>query len=294
MRQMKYIGILMAVIMAAASMITGNTERIVRAEEVNVQVAQADEMSAIENVVESWMVPVYADELIDGQYMIEADSSSSMFRVEDCILTVADGQMTAQMTMSGKGYLKVYMGTGAEAVKASEEEYISFEETEDGRHMYEIPVEALDSGISCTAFSKNRQKWYDRTLVFKSATLPPEAFKNIEMTTPDSLNLENGSYTVEVSLDGSGKAVVASPTKLYVEDGLVMAEIVFGTSNYDYVITGDEKCSLLNEEGNSTFLIPVIGFDYSFPLIADSVALGKPREVYYTIRFDSSTIKMEQ
>lgn len=293
MKRMKYIGILAAASIAAASMITGSTSTVVFAEEMDVLVAQANEMSAIEEVVESWMVPVYPEELVDGQYEIEVESSSAMFHIEECILTVAEGQMTAQMKMSGKGYLYVYMGTGAEAVQSSEEEYISFKEAEDGRHIYEIPVEALDSGIFCTAFSKNRGKWYDRTLLFKSATLPPEAFKNLEITTADSLNLENGTYTVEVSLEGAGKAVVASPTDLYVEDGLAMAEIVFGSSNYDYVIAGDEKCSLLNKEGNSTFLIPVEGFDYNFPIIADSIALGKPREISYTIRFDSSTIKQK-
>ena len=293
MKRMKYIWILAAVSIAAASMIAGSTGTVVFAEEMDVLVAQANEMSAIEEVVESWMVPVYPEELVDGQYEIEVESSSAMFHIEECILTVAEGQMTAQMKMSGKGYLYVYMGTGAEAVQSSEEEYISFKEAEDGRHIYEIPVEALDSGISCTAFSKNREKWYDRTLAFLSASLPPEAFKNLEITTADSLNLENGTYTIEVSLEGAGRAVVTSPTDLYVEDGLAMAEIVFGSSNYDYVIAGDEKCSLLNKEGNSTFLIPVEGFDYNFPIIADSIALGKPREISFTIRFDSSTIRQK-
>lgn len=292
MNRMKYMWTLTALCITVISMTAGSMVDTVRAEGA-AQVAEISEMASVEDVVKSWMVPVYPEELVDGQYKIDVDSSSAMFRVEECILTVEDGQMTAQMTMSGKGYLKVYMGTGAEAVQSSEEEYISFKEAEDGRHIYEIPVESLDSGISCTAFSKKREKWYDRTLVFKAASLPPEAFKNLEITTADSLNLENGTYTVEVSLEGAGRAVVASPTDLYVEDGLVMAEIVFGSSNYDYVIAGDEKCSLLNEEGNSAFLIPVEGFDYSFPIIADSIALGKPREISYTIRFDSSTIKQK-
>lgn len=256
------------------------------------QVAQAGEMTTIEEVVQDWMVPIYPDELNDGTYEIEVDSSSSMFSVDECVLTVADGQMTARMTMGGKGYLKVYMGTGAEAVQASEEEYISFEEAEDGRHIYEVPVEALDCGIACTAFSKNREKWYDRTLVFKAATLPLSAYKNPDLTTLEDLDLEDGTYTVEVSLQGgAGKTQVESPAELYVEGGLVMAEIVFGSSNYDYVIVDGEKCSLLNEEGNSAFLIPVAGFDYDLPITADSIALGKPREIDYKIRFDSPTIE---
>lgn len=297
MNRMKYIGVLVALGVFGVSAAANETENIETSTDAFTaeQVAQTGEMATIENVVEDWMVPVYPEELNDGIYEVEVDSSSSMFSVEECSLTVSGGQMTALMTMGGKGYLKVYMGTGAEAIQASEEEYISFEEADDGRHTYEVPVEALDYGIACTAFSKNREKWYDRTLVFKADTLPLEAFKNPEFTTLEELKLENGTYTVEVSLEGgSGKTVVASPAELYVEDGLAMAEIVFGSSNYDYVIIDGEKCSLLNEEGNSAFLIPVAGFDYKLPITADSIALGTAREISYTIRFDSTTISRVQ
>lgn len=294
MKRVKYIGLLAVCCILGVSAAAAETENSETAADSAAagQVAQAGEMAAIEDVVEDWMVPIYPDELNDGTYEIETESSSSMFSIVDCVLTVTDGQMTARMTMGGKGYLKVFMGTGAEAVQASEEEYISFEEAEDGSHVYEVPVEALDCGIACTAFSKSREKWYDRTLVFKSARLPFSAWKNPSLTTLEELDLEDGTYTVEVSLQGgAGKTKVESPAKLYVEGGLVMAEIVFGSSNYDYVIVDGEKCSLLNEEGNSSFLIPVAGFDYDFPITADSVALGKPREIDYTIRFDSSAIE---
>lgn len=255
------------------------------------QVAAKSEMSAIQDVVEDWMVPIYADELQNGTYEIEVDSSSTMFKAEECVLTVNDGKMSAVMTMGGKGYLKIFMGTGEEAVEADEASYISYVEDEDGRHTYEVPVEALDSGISCAAYSKNREKWYDRTLVFRSSSLPLSAFKNLDWTTLEELGLENGTYTVDVKLEGgSGKTQVESPAKLYVENGLVMAEIVFQSSNYDYVVVDGEKSFLLNEEGNSSFLIPVAGMDYPFPIIADSIALGSPREIDYTITFASSSI----
>lgn len=259
------------------------------------QVAAKSEMSAIQDVVEDWMVPVYADELQDGTYEIEVDSSSTMFKAEECVLTVNDGKMTAVMTMGGKGYLKIFMGTGEEAVEADEASYISYVEAEDGRHTYEVPVEALDSGIFCAAYSKNREKWYDRTLVFRSSSLPLSAFKNLDWTTLEELGLENGTYAVDVKLEGgSGKTQVESPAKLYVEDGLVMAEIVFQSSNYDYVVVDGEKSFLLNEEGNSSFLIPVAGMDYPLPIIADSIALGTPREIDYTITFASSTIEKSE
>lgn len=254
------------------------------------QVAQSNEMAEKEEVVQDWMVPVYADELKNGSYEIQAASSSSMFYVEECVLTVKDGTMTAVMTMGGQGYLKVYMGTGEEAVVASEEEYIPFVEREDGRHTYEVPVEALDCGIACTAFSKNRQKWYDRTLVFEASSLPLEAFQEPRWTTPESLELEDGSYTIEVALEGFGKAQVESPAALYISEGEAEAEIVFGSSNYDYVLVNDVKYELWDTEGNSAFRIPVTGFDYNIPIVADSIALGTPREIAYILKFDSATI----
>ena len=292
MRKKKYTAILaLCGVFALNALVMTSLPVSVFAEE-SAQVADTSEMTTIEDVVEDWMVPIYADELNDGVYEVDVASSSSMFSVKECTLTVKDGEMTAVMTMGGKGYLKVYMGTGAEAVQAAEEDYIPFVEAEDGRHTYEIPVEALDAGISCTAYSKSREKWYDRTLVVQSTSLPLSAFKNLDMTTLEDLNLEDGTYLVEVSLEGgSGKTKLESPTELYVEDDMCMAQITFGSSNYDYVIVDDEKCFLLSEEGNSAFLIPVIGFDYNLPIVADSVALGKPRELEYTIRFDSATIQ---
>ena len=111
------------------------------------------------DVVEDGMTPVYADELADGVYPVEVDSSSSMFQVTACALTVKDGAMRAVMTMKGTGYLTLYMGTGQEAAGAAEADYIPFVENADGTHSFEVPVKALDMGIDCSAFSKKKEKW---------------------------------------------------------------------------------------------------------------------------------------
>lgn len=256
------------------------------------QVAQISEMAAAEDVVKDWMIPITGEELKDGIYEIQVSSSSAMFEVEECELTVKNGVMTAVMTMSGTGYLKVYMGTGEEAVATSEDAYIPFKEREDGRHTYEVPVDALDSGIACTAYSRRREKWYDRILVFEASSLPDEAFTDVRWTTIEELGLADGNYLIHVSLGGaSGKTKVESPAVLEVKDGHAFAEIVFGSANYDYVLIDDEKYELINTEGNSAFRIPVKGFDYDIPIVADSIALGTPREIDYTLFFDSATMK---
>lgn len=292
--KMRYRRMLAVCILLTASFTVNAAETETLTEETNTEVAEVasvNEMAAIQNVVKDDMVPVYPEELKDGTYEIQVDCSSEMFVIEECRLTVENGNMYALLTMGGKGYLKVYPGTGLEAIQASEDDYISYMEAEDGRHMFEIPVEALDCGIACSAFSKNREKWYDRTLVFLASSLPLSAFKNLDMETVETLQLDDGVYRVEVRLEGgSGKAKVESPATLYVEDGLAMAEITFGSANYDYAIVDGEKCYILNEEGNSAFLIPVAGFDYHLPITVDSIALGNPRELDYTLYFDSDTI----
>lgn len=243
-------------------------------------------------VVEEGMTPIYAGAIKDGVYEISVDSSSNMFKITSCQLAVENGIMRAKMTMGGTGYLKLYMGTGEEAVKASEQEYIPYVEHEDGTHSFEVPVEALDMGIDCSAFSKKKEKWYDRELVFRSDSLPADAFKESVMVTAESLKLEDGIYTANVTLGGgSGKASVESPAKLRVENGKVIATIVWGSANYDYMKVDGEKYELINTEGNSTFEIPVAGFDRRLPVIADTIAMSQPHEIEYTLTFDSATLE---
>ena len=69
-------------------------------------------------------VPVFGDKVENGTYPIEVESSSSMFRVVKASLTVEDGDMEAVLTLSGTGYLKLYMGTGDEANRSSEGSHI--------------------------------------------------------------------------------------------------------------------------------------------------------------------------
>lgn len=123
--------------------------------------------------------PVTGEHLNPGTYNgIEVSSSSSMFKIVDCVLTVnEDGTMSAVLTLSGKGYGKLFMGTGAEAEKADETAYIPFVENPDGKYTYTVPVNAFDTPIDCAAFSIKKEKWYERVIEFSSSSLPIEAFK---------------------------------------------------------------------------------------------------------------------
>lgn len=255
-------------------------------------VAGSSEMTTRETVGEAGMTPVYADMLNDGVYDITVDSSSSMFRIVACQLTVADGEMTARMTMSGTGYLYVYMGTGEEASAASAADYIAFEADETGAHTYTVPVSALDAAVSCAAFSKSKEMWYDRELLFRADSLPIEALKEELRVTAQSLGLQDGTYTVDAVLSGgSGRTSIESPAVLRVQDGTVYATVVFSSPNYDYMIVDGEKYLTVNESGNSAFEIPVAAFDRPLAVKADTVAMSQPYEIDYTLQFDASTLQ---
>lgn len=254
-------------------------------------VASAEEMIEANEVEEDWMVPIYGDELKDGAYDVKVDSSSAMFQIESAVLTVADGKMSAVLTMGGKGYLKLYMGTAQEAAQGAEEEMIPFVENEDGKHTFQVPVEALDEGIDCAAFSKRKEKWYGRKILFQSTSLPMDAFKELKVTTAEKLGLEDGIYLADAVLSGgSGRAGIESPAEITVEAGSAVIKVVFSSPNYDYMLVNGEEYRPVNTEGNSTFLIPMVGFDYNMPVTADTVAMGTPHEIDYTICVDSASI----
>ena len=263
--------------------------------QVSETVAATEETAEQQSVGTEGMTPVLASELRDGVYQIQVDSSSSMFRIEACELTVNDGSMTANMKMGGTGYLKLYMGTGEEAAKAPEEKMIPFEEAADGSHHFTVPVEALDKELDCAAFSKKKEKWYDRVLVFRADSLPADALTDAAQVTAESLGLADGCYTVEVSMEGgSGRVSVESPAKLVVKDQKAVAEVVWSSPNYDYMKVGEEKFLPVNQGGEtSVFEIPVTVFDRKMAVAADTTAMSTPHEIEYTLLFDSSSIKTE-
>ena len=106
------------------------------------------------------------------------------------------------------------------------------------------------------------------------------------------LNLEDGAYTIEVTLEGgSGKTTVESPAKMTVTGTEAAATIIFSSPHYDYVIADGEKYTPVNTEGNSAFEIPVTAFDFKVPVTADTIAMSTPHEIDYTLYFDSATIE---
>lgn len=297
------------------------------------QVASDSEKTSAQEVGVEGMEPIYGKDVADGVYEVEVECSSSMFPIEEAELTVKDGEMTAVLTMGGTGYLKVFMGTGKEAAASDLSEYIDFVENEDGKHTFTIPVEALDAPIDCAAFSKNKEKWYDRSILFLAESLPEGAVlvelpdyealkkaakekriaalkaengdgeteeatetetaaeKETASAEPAFLEMEDGEYAIQVDLEGgTGRTAVTTPAGLIIKDGLAYARIEWSSTHYDYMLVGGEKYLPVNEEGYSTFEIPITVFDEPMTVVADTVAMSTPHEIEYKLTFHSDGI----
>ena len=115
----------------------------------------------------------------DGVYTTTAETGTTMFRVVEIILTVKNGKMSAEITLSGTGYDYLYMGTAAEAAgnesqwigcKDEQKSYIENGEEKTGRS-YIIPISTLDTPLAMASHSVKRDRWYDRSITVSSNNL---------------------------------------------------------------------------------------------------------------------------
>ncbi len=269
--------------------------------------------SADMTTVDDGLIPVYAEDIENGTYKVNVESSSSMFRIQSAELNVSDSSMTVALTLGSTSYLKLFAGTAEQAAASTEDQYIGYTESGDGV-VFEVPVEALDQPFSCAAFSAKKEMWYDRSLLIRADSLPPEAVhvaiadyeqlkkdardRQIEAQKSQSqladlaveTDLEDGEYEVPATLEGgSGKASVASPATLIVKDGKAFARIQWSSSHYDYMLVDgikilpEEKAS---PEDNSVFVIPVTSLSGPMKVIGDTTAMSTPHEVEYTLDFE--------
>ena len=234
-------------------------------------------------------------ELEDGTYTAEFKTDSGMFHVNEACdgkgtLTVKDGEMTIHVSLTSKKILNLYYGLAADAVKEGAQlldpttDSVTYSDgmTEEV-YGFDIPVPALDEEFD-VALIGTKGTWYDH----KVSVSNPEPKED---DAKSAVDLEDGTYTAEVTLEGgSGRATIESPATITVKDGVATASIVWSSPNYDYMLVDGEKYLPVNTEGNSTFVIPVAGFDSPLTIFADTTAMSTPHEIEYTLTFDSSTL----
>lgn len=240
--------------------------------------------------------------LSDGVYQAEFDTDSSMFHVNEACdgkgtLTVADGKMTIHISLTSKNILNLYPGLAEDAQKEGAELLMPTEDTvtySDGTtetvHGFDVPVPALDEEFDLALIGK-KGKWYDHRV---SVSSPEDMTGQKETGNAQKEELEEGTYTIEVKLDGgSGKAEILSPALLQVSEDQITVQIQWNSPNYDYMIVDGETFYPVNTEGNSVFEIPAETFDVPVNVIGDTIAMSRPHEIEYTLTFYSDTIKPE-
>lgn len=240
--------------------------------------------------------------LSDGVYQAEFDTDSSMFHVNEACdgkgtLIVADGKMTIHISLTSKNILNLYPGLAEDAQKEGAELLMPTEDTvtySDGTtetvHGFDVPVPALDEEFDLALIGK-KGKWYDHRV---SVSSPEDMIGQKETGKAQKAELEEGTYTIEVKLDGgSGKAEILSPALLQVSEDQITAQIQWNSPNYDYMIVDGETFYPVNTEGNSVFEIPAETFDVPVNVIGDTIAMSRPHEIEYTLTFYSDTIKPE-
>lgn len=187
--------------------------------------------------------------LTDGSYQVDVDTGNKMFKVTNCILTSEKGKMYAVITLSGTGYDYLYMGSAADAAEAAAKDYISYVADEAGKYTYKVPVESLDKGIAVAAHSIKKDKWYDRTLIFSSASA-----KRI---------IADGTY--QVNAEAGGKMFRVTDCVMTVKNGQMTAAVTLSGQGYNRIYLGDVN-NASDDEKNWILPDSLLAEQYTFQI----------------------------
>ena len=187
--------------------------------------------------------------LTDGNYQVDVDTGNKMFKVTNCILTSKKGKMYAVITLSGTGYDYLYMGSAADAAEAAAKDYISYVADEAGKYTYKVPVESLDKGIAVAAHSIKKDKWYDRTLIFSSASA-----KRI---------IADGTY--QVNAEAGGKMFRVTDCVMTVKNGQMTAAVTLSGQGYNRIYLGDVN-NASDDEKNWILPDSLLAEQYTFQI----------------------------
>ena len=226
---------------------------------------------------------VAAKVLPDGEYTVDFETDSGMFRANEACngkgtLTVKDGVQTLHVSLQSKKIVNLYVGT-AEAAQQSGavwlEPTVDTVTYSDGLSEevfgFDIPVASVGQEFDL-AIIGTKGVWYDHKV-------------SVQNPVP-----QEGTYTCAVTLSGgSGRASVASPADLVSDGETLTATVQWSSPHYEYMIVDGVQYDPIQQEGNSTFQIPVV-LDADMAVSASTVAMSEPHLVEYTLYFDSTTL----
>ena len=111
------------------------------------------------------LTPVYGDQVADGEYDIEVESSSHVSGYKG--RSDGGGRAYVRRSDSGRnGIRKAVYGYRRRSGGSGEDSYIPFVEDGTGAYTYEVPAEVLNQPVDCAAWSIRKEQWYDRNSSF--------------------------------------------------------------------------------------------------------------------------------
>ena len=228
--------------------------------------------------------PAVATKMLpDGEYTVDFETDSGMFRANEACngkgtLTVQDGMQTLHVSLQSKKIVNLHVGTAEDAQQSGAvwlEPTMDTVTYSDGLSEevfgFDIPVVSVGQAFDL-AIIGTKGVWYDHRVSVQNPV--PQA----------------GDYTCAVTLTGgSGRASVTSPAEITSDGAVLTATIQWSSPYYEYMIVDGVQYDPIQQEGNSTFQIPVV-LDADMAVSASTVAMSEPHLVEYTLYFDSTTL----
>lgn len=235
--------------------------------------------------------------LHDGVYLVDFLSDGSMFHLNETCrgkakMTVRDGVASVRLVMPSKNVTKLFLGRaedarkeGAETIEPVETEVVYDDGTTEEVYAFDVPLFVLDASFPLAIIGK-KEIWRDHDVVFSN----PVPIKR-ESAPSGRLELAPGEYDIPATLrGGSGRAAVLSPVRVVVDESGYAATLEWNSPHYDYLVIEGQKLEPINAEGNSVFVWKTRELPETVELIADTVAMSRPREIPYELVFNADGV----
>lgn len=242
--------------------------------------------------------PVPLVDLPDGTYTVDFTTDSSMFHVNETregksVMTVDSGRATLHLVMPSKNVVNLFLGKaedarrpGAALLFPSDERVVYSDGVAETVYAYELPVPVIDAKFD-VALVGRKGNWYDH----RAKVSNPVPVEN----PASSVKLTPGEYEIPVALEGgSGRGGVESPAKVVVGDDGFLVALKWSSPNYDYMIVDGARYEASVVDGRSVFEFSVPDLSKPIPVVADSVAMSRPHEIEYELRFDLTAARLQE
>ena len=207
-------------------------------------------------------------------------TNAPMFKVVGATLySDKDDKMVGTITLSGKSYDKLFLGTKTEAEAAGDDGKITYH---DNNGLYEygpFAVSALDKVITISSHSTGSDKWFERQITFNSSKLLAAATDAVDNSTA----LPDGTYTPEnfTATGGTGKVTITCP-QVIVENGKAFADVTFSSKKYVYVKANNQLFNGTVNTSGVTYRIPV-DLNEDVKILALTTGMSMAHEIAYTL-----------